>query len=129
MIEGNLPEVLTFDLNWATEPASSNVLKVLSSLPQTFDVTDIFGHPLQKNEKYVLRGFICKESSHYLAFFRRIYLKIGFLSGLVFERIALQTHEIKQKEMQEDTEWILYNDDQVSFVRQNWSSVIAMCLE
>ena len=64
LIKGDLPEVLTFNFEWpgnenGAEPASSNVLKVLGSLPQTFDVKDIFSHPLQQNEKYVLRGFIC----------------------------------------------------------------------
>ena len=77
----------------------------------------------------MLRGMICFGHNHYFAFFRRIFLKIGFLNGLDFSRVEEQAKQIKDTEINPDTEWILYNDDRLSFVQDNWTGVLQSCLE
>lgn len=42
---------------------------------------------------------ICFSGNHYFAFFRRIFIKIGFLTGLDYTRIEEQAREIKEGEV------------------------------
>lgn len=72
---------------------------------------------------------ICFGHNHYFAFFRRIFIKIGFLPGLDYSRIEEQARQIKDTEVKPETEWILYDDDRLSFVQDNWTGVLHGCLE
>ena len=72
---------------------------------------------------------ICFGHNHYFAFFRRIFIKIGFLNGLDYSRIEEQAAQIKNTEVTSRTEWIQYDDDRLSFVDDNWTGVLHSCLE
>ena len=82
------PEVLTFNLNWDTDsPRASDILKTLISLPEVLDIKDLYTASQTQSQEYAFRGMICYTYGHYIAYFRRIFLKIGFLSGLDFNNI------------------------------------------
>ena len=84
----DFPEVLTLNLSWADRnPASKSVLKTLVSIPEIFDISQLYKHKAPQGQEYTLRGMICFSGNHYYAFFRRIFIKIGFLSGLDYTRI------------------------------------------
>ena len=83
----------------------------------------------EDDQKYALRGMICFGHNHYFAFFRRIFIKIGFLNGLDYSRIEEQAARIKNTEVTSKTEWIQYDDDKLSFVDDNWTGVLHSCLE
>ena len=124
------PEVFTFNMNWPDRnPDATGVLKALVAIPEFFNVTDLFNHHKQKPQEYVLRGMICFGHNHYFAYFRRIFLKIGFLNGLDFSRINEQVRQIKLNEVKPETEWIIYDNDRLSFVQDNWTGVLHSCLE
>lgn len=53
-----MPEVLTFNLIWDQNPKPSDILKVLTTLPEVFLPRDMFGASGEKTY-YVLRGMIC----------------------------------------------------------------------
>ena len=72
---------------------------------------------------------ICFGHNHYFAYFRRIFLKIGFLTGLDYSKIEEQTRRIKDTEVKPENEWILYDDDRLSFVQDNWTGVLHSILE
>ena len=72
---------------------------------------------------------ICYGHGHYFAYFRRIFLKIGFLSGVDFVNINAQAQRIQREELQPDTEWIQYNDSTLRFVQDNWSGILQECIE
>jgi len=94
-----------------------------------FNVSDLYQHKAGQGQDYALRGMICFGHNHYFAFFRRIFIKIGFLNGLDYSRIEQQAQEIKEGEVKPETEWILYDDDRLSFVHDNWTGVLSSCLE
>ena len=73
---------------------------------------------------------VCSGHNHYFTFLRRIFHKIGYLNEMDY-RIDLepQVRQIERKELRTDTEWLMYNDDQVGFVKGNWPSVVSMCME
>ena len=72
---------------------------------------------------------ICYTFGHYIAYFRRIFLKIGFLSGIDLANINAQANKIQREELQPDTEWIQYNDGMIRFVQDNWSGVLQECVD
>ena len=56
------------------------MLKTLVSIKQMFNLRDICNSSKQMSQDYVLRGMICfTEGGHYLAFFRRILIKMEHL--------------------------------------------------
>ena len=71
---------------------------------------------------------ICFTNGHYIAYFRKIFIKIGFLSGIDHTNVQTQAAQIK-REIQTDTEWIQYNDSSVRFVNDNWSGILKECVE
>ena len=38
----NSPEVMMFNLQWASEPSSENILKILVSIPEHFELEEVF---------------------------------------------------------------------------------------
>ena len=88
LLDGNMPEVLTFNLNWPDPfPKATDVVKTLLSIKEKFNLKEIYNHERQKPQEYVFKGFICFGHNHYFAFFRRIFQKVGFLQGLEWNRI------------------------------------------
>lgn len=77
-LQSPYPEVLTFNLIWDNGPKPSDILKVLVSLPEVFAPKEMYGAN-GTSVKYVLKGMICFQAAHYLAFFRRILIKYDYL--------------------------------------------------
>ena len=75
-----LPEVLTYNLLWEGSPKPTEILKVLLTLPEVFTPRDMYSVNDDKT-KYVLKGMICFQAAHYLAFFRRILIKYDYLEA------------------------------------------------
>ena len=124
------PEVMSFNLCWPNrQPDPTGVLKALISIPETFNVSDLYESRSRSGHEYALRGMICFGHNHYFAFFRRIFIKIGFLTGLDYSNIEEQAQRIKNTEVKPETEWILYDDDHLSFVQDNWTGVLHSCLD
>ena len=113
-------------MTWATEnPKAKDVLKALISLPEFFEVKQLYRHDVHCNQKYVLRGMICFSNGHYFSFSRRMAIKTDLIDGLD-ER---QKRMLKDNEVKNDTEWILFNDEKLSFVKDNWTGVLNDCIE
>lgn len=73
---------------------------------------------------------ICFSGNHYFAFFRRIFIKIGYISGLDMSRVEEHARQINDKEVKNtEREWMRYDDDRLSYVRDNWTGVLSGCLE
>ena len=74
------PEIFNMSLNWTIDPKPTSILKSLVSIPQMFDLKDMMNSNAQKSQQYVFRGMICfSDGGHYLAFFRRMIIKMGYL--------------------------------------------------
>lgn len=85
----DFPEVLSFNLQWLDRnPKPTNVLQSLIAIPELFEVSELYRHNYNgPKQEYVLRGMICFGHNHYFAFFRRIFIKVGFLSGIDYSNI------------------------------------------
>ena len=75
------PEVFTFNVAWDGEPLPSKILNFMVSIPERFDSRKLFTSFGQRPETYVLKGIICFQSAHYLAFFRKIFMKMDYLGA------------------------------------------------
>lgn len=74
------PEILTFNLNWVSDPSPDKIMEVLVSVPMDFAISEITGNDsqpgLNPQQRYALKGMICYQfTGHYLAFFRRMLTK------------------------------------------------------
>ena len=124
------PEIMTFNLNWDTDsPGVQDILRTLVSIPEEFNITNLYTATQTASQNYAFRGMICFTNGHYLAYFRRIFIKIGFLSGIDITNVNAQAAQIKRDEIQPETEWIQYNDSSIRFVSDNWSGILKECIE
>lgn len=66
------------------------------------------------------------DGGHYLAFFRRMILKVEYL-------IDVQNYESNlrklQREVDSNKEWVEYNDTRIRYHTKNWPGVIEYCIE
>lgn len=116
-----MPEVLTFNLVWDQNPKPTDILKVLLTLPEVLSPRDLFGASSGK-ANYVLKGMICFQTAHYLAFFRRILIKYDYLDAdykTIQSDLAEMNREITQR-----TEWICYNDKLISSLKESWFTLV-----
>ena len=80
------------------------------------------------SQDYVLRGMICfTEGGHYLAFFRRILIKMEHLVS--HDSNVKQELRKMERQITPATEWVQYNDTELKFVTQNWPGVMELCIE
>jgi hypothetical protein len=75
------PEVFMFNVSWNDEPLPSQILKFMISIPERFEIKDIFDQSVQGNCTYILKGMIALKGDHYLSFFRRIFMKMDYLGA------------------------------------------------
>jgi len=123
------PEVYSFNLSWPLlHPKSSLVLETMISLPEKFDLKELASSEGQSSVVYTLKGLVCYSNNHYFAFFRRIFHKIGYVVGSDHKRAEAVASLIKHREIQSHNEWLLFNDDSIATVTDNWPGVIQMCL-
>ena len=121
-----MSEVLTFNLVWDQNPKPSDILKVLLSLPEVLNPKEIFGASTGK-AKYVLKGMICFQAAHYMAFFRRIMIKYDYLETdyrTVNSDLAEMNREITQR-----SEWICFNDTNISAMKESWFTLLEQCVQ
>jgi hypothetical protein len=71
----NKPDVFTINLAWAGEPSSFEILKLLVSIPSSFDLKSLFKAEGSAQARYVFKGMICYQAAHYLSFFRRMVVR------------------------------------------------------
>jgi hypothetical protein len=69
------PHVFALNLQWNGDPDPMEILKMLIALPGKFNLKDLFETDIDKI--YTLKGFVGFQAAHYLAFFRRIPIKLG----------------------------------------------------
>lgn len=126
------PEVMTFNFNWDKDPKPSQILKVLVSIPEYYDLYDIFTQSVQQKQYYVIRGMVCfSEGGHYLGFFRRIAIKMSYLVGAenIDPSSFQRTWNSLKAEVSPSTEWVQYNDAELKFVSGNWPAIVERCVE
>ena len=73
------PEVFTLNLNWDGEPLPTQILRMMVTIPEKFKIKNLFDQA-PTDETYVLKGLICYMGAHYLAFFRRMLIKLDYLA-------------------------------------------------
>ena len=73
------PEVFTLNLNWDGEPLPTQIFKMMVTIPEKFKIKNLFDKA-PADETYVLKGLICYMGAHYLAFFRRMLIKLDYLA-------------------------------------------------
>jgi hypothetical protein len=54
----SIPEVFMFNVSWNDEPIPSQILKFMISIPERFEIKDIFDSSVQGNCTYILKGMI-----------------------------------------------------------------------
>jgi hypothetical protein len=94
---------------------------VLLSLPEVLTPRDLFSANDEKT-KYVLKGMICFQAAHYLAFFRRILIKYDYLEA-DYETLQKDLQEMS-KEITTETEWVCYNDTLITSMKESWFTLI-----
>lgn len=102
---------------WPKYPSRETVLKTLTSIPQDY------------TSDYVIRGMICKgDDGQHVCFFRRILIKIEHLVSLAALNSYYEYCKMED-EITPQTEWVLYNDNELMTVRDNFPGVIETCIE
>ena len=82
-----------------------------------------------KDTNYVFRGMICySEGGHYMAFFRRIFLKLAYVVGIDSPDFQKECSRLED-DLNATNEWVSYSDDQLKYVTDNWPAVIERCIE
>lgn len=69
------PHVFALNFQWNGDPDPMEILKMLIALPGIFNLKDLFDTDIDKS--YTLKGFFGFQAAHYLAFFRRIPIKLN----------------------------------------------------
>lgn len=55
----NSPEVFMMNLNWYDEPRPTEILKLLISIPEKFQTSQIYDKMVKGESTYVFKGMIC----------------------------------------------------------------------
>lgn len=106
-----------------------SALKTLITIPEHFNLRDLYDSKQQESQDYVIRGMICySDGGHYLGFFRRILIKVEHLVSASMQDINSEVRNLK-KTLTQPTEWIQYNDSELKYVPKNWPGVIESCIE
>ena len=71
---------------------------------------------------YALRGLITYQSGHYFSYQRKIFIKYDFLD-VNYQTLREDLAQM-EGEVSDETEWQLYNDEEVRSVPDSWFGVI-----
>ena len=94
----------------------SEIFKMLNSIPIILNTQDIFNQEDKSQSYFVLKGMFSYQFGHYLAFFRRLGIKLN--------QLAKDEKEMEQmfREVKVN-EWTMF-DDGVVQAKKNWVDVI-----
>ena len=94
----------------------SDIFKMLNSIPIILNTQDIFNQEDKSQSYFVLKGMFSYQFGHYLAFFRRLVIKLN--------QLAKDEKEMEQmfREVKVN-EWTMF-DDGVVQAKKNWVDVI-----
>ena len=119
---GNSPEVLTFNLNWQNaRPKAHELFDAMLALPEVLDLNHLYR--TMTHDRYAFRGMICYGHNHYFAIFRRILFKLDFM-GLDPSQCTNIEREMREQEVCEESEWVVFDDDSLRTFPGNWAGVI-----
>jgi hypothetical protein len=121
-----LPEVLIFNLTYEKSPKPSDIFKILLTLPETLTPQELYSGQQKSKEKYVMKGMICFQAAHYLAFFRRVLIKYDYLD-IQYNTASRDLQEM-DREITPSTEWVCYNDTFISSLKEGWFTLIEQCV-
>jgi len=124
------PEVFTLNLHWEANPKPTDILRLLTSIPETLAIESIYqcmSDDEEKESEYAFRGMIVYQGAHYYAFFRRILIKYDF-QEINFRHQRTDLKEL-DGEIKPKTEWTCFNDESVNSVPGNWHGIIQQCIE
>ena len=94
----------------------SDIFKMLNSIPIILNTQDIFNYEDKSQSYFVLKGMFSYQFGHYLAFFRRLGIKLNQLAKSEKE-IEQMFREVKVNE------WTMF-DDGVIQAKKNWVDVV-----
>jgi hypothetical protein len=115
------PEIFTFNIAWDGEPLPSKILNFMVAIPERFNSKSLFTSFSQKPESYVLRGIVCFQSAHYLAFFRKIFMKMEYL-GADYQSLDQSLNQMKS-EVGPNNEWTMFDDNNIDN-KGTWFEVV-----
>ena len=70
---------------------------------------------------------VCFHAAHYLAFFRRILIKFDYLEA-DYKTLDADLREMNS-EITPQTEWVCFNDNSISTLKDNWFGLISQMVE
>ena len=70
---------------------------------------------------------VCFQVAHYLAFFRRILIKLDYLEA-DYKTFGADLREM-DSEITLETEWVCFNDTSISTLKDNWFGLISQMVE
>ena len=76
------PEVLTFNLCWNEDPAPTDILRTLVTIPESFFINELYTQNVETDAacQYIFKGMTCFQDGHYLSYFRRVFMKYDFIA-------------------------------------------------
>ena len=66
------------NLVWGSAPKPSQIYELLKAIPEEMCPDELYHCLGDEKPTYVFRGMICYVGAHYLAFFRRIFIKLDY---------------------------------------------------
>ena len=75
---------------------------------------------------------VCAKEGRHHSYFRRTLLKKNFITERLKrkEKDEFRTNpSLLHEEITPETEWVKFDGDSVSYVKENWAGVIAECLK
>ncbi len=114
------------NLNWNGEPQPTEILKLLVAIPEKFSSSQIFDKMIKGDSNYVFKGMICYQDAHYIAFFRRMLIKLDYLAG----NPDTVRSDIKkmESEITKQTEWTLFDDSLIES-KGSWTDLVEHCIQ
>jgi len=117
------PEAFIANLNYdhvdQKQASAMDILSLMIAIPECFKPTkDLYGNHdkwRRKDTELILRGLVAFSGDHYVCYTRAIKTKIDYL-GIESEK----DYDRINREASEETEWTLFNDNQIIHITGNW---------
>lgn len=104
-----------------------DILSLMIAIPECFKPTkDLYGNHdkwRRKDTELILRGLVAFSGDHYVCYTRAIKTKIDYL-GIESEK----DYDRINREASEETEWTLFNDNQIIHITGNWKQIVEDCV-
>ena len=104
-----------------------DILALMIAIPESFKPTkDLYGNHTKNGIKHrsrdtelILRGIVAFSGDHYVCYTRAVKTKIDYL-GIDSNSDINQINNRLKRELNDNTEWTLFNDGQVMHINGNW---------